>query len=284
MFVFLLEVLDDDGPGPYGSGSFFALEKKAGRACGPRRKPTPSSPPPPSQPPLSTSVPITLVPKTKKTKITSKKPLPPWPELAPVAPVPPSPLVSAPLCLSPLPLSWAESSHVSPERVVSRTPTPWPPLVPLALLNPLPSPVTLSQVEDVVATSDMVWELHSCYQPLTPLSAPSSPPMFGDMEWEVDPYPNSRESSEAHFVSWVPFHPAPTDGSPLRWKTWFGQALRNEVMEEALTEYVKTLAFTQNVLIWDKFVQNRLSALADAVQEWKDDVVTSWHQTPVSGT
>jgi hypothetical protein len=30
MFVFLLEVLDDDGPGPYGSGSFFSLEKKAG--------------------------------------------------------------------------------------------------------------------------------------------------------------------------------------------------------------------------------------------------------------
>jgi hypothetical protein len=30
MFVFLLEVLDEDGPGPYGSGSFFSLEKKSG--------------------------------------------------------------------------------------------------------------------------------------------------------------------------------------------------------------------------------------------------------------
>jgi hypothetical protein len=29
MFVFILEVLDDDGPGPYGSGSFFAIEKAA---------------------------------------------------------------------------------------------------------------------------------------------------------------------------------------------------------------------------------------------------------------
>jgi hypothetical protein len=137
---------------------------------------------------------------------------------------------------------------------------------PLAPLNPLPSPVTLSQVEDVVATSDLVQELHSRYQPSSPLSAPSSPPMFRDMEWEADPYPNSRESSGAHFVSWVPSHPAPTDGgSPLRWKTWFGQALRNEVTEEALTEYVKTLAFTQHAMNRDKFVQNRLSTLADAV-------------------
>jgi hypothetical protein len=108
--------------------------------------------------------------------------------------------------------------------------------------------------------------------------------MFGDMEWKADPYPYSRESSEAHFVSWVPSHPAPTSGSLLQWKTWFGEALRNEFTEEALTEYVKTLAFTQNAMIRDKFVQNRLSALADTVREWKDDVVTSWHKSPVPGT
>ena len=287
MFVFLLEVLDDDGPGPYGSGSFFALEKKAGRSRGSRRKPSPPGPPPPSQPPLSASAPVASVPVTKKKK---RAPVPEQSRAAPpprttVASAPPSPPVSAPSPLSPLPLSRAESSHVSPEFVVSRTPTPRPPPVPLAPLNPLPSPVTLSQVEDVVATSDMVRELHSRYQPSTPLSAPSSPPIFGDMEWEADPYPYSRESSEAHFISWVPSHPAPTDGgSPLRWKTWFGEALRNEVTEEALTEYVKTLAFTQNAMIRDKFVQNRLSALADAVREWKDDVVSSWHKPPIPGT
>jgi hypothetical protein len=144
--------------------------------------------------------------------------------------------------------------------------------------------VTLSQVEDVVATSDMVRELHSRYQPSTPLSAPSSPPMFGDMEWEADPYPNSRESSKGLFVSWVSSHPSPEGGSPLMWKTWFAGALRHEVTAEDLTEYIKTLAFTQNAMIRDKFVQNRLSALADVVREWKDDDDASWHKPPVPGT
>jgi hypothetical protein len=108
--------------------------------------------------------------------------------------------------------------------------------------------------------------------------------MFRDMKWEADPYPHSHESSESNFISWVPSHPAPTSGLPLEWRTWFGEALRNEVMAEALTEYVKTLSFTQHASIWDKFVQNRLSALADAVQGWKDVVVCLWHKSPVPGT
>jgi hypothetical protein len=271
MFVFILEVLDEDGPGPYGSGSFFSWQKKSGRSRGPQRKPSPPGPPPPSVPPLPASV-----SKTKKPASVLKK--------APVAPQPPSPPFSTPSPLTPLPPSRVESSHVSPEFVVSRTPTPWPPPAPLAPLNPLPSPVMLSQVEDLVATSDMVRELHSRHQAPSPLSTPSSPPLFGDMEWEADPYPHLCESSESNFISWVPSHPAPTSGSPLEWRTWFGKALRNEVTAEALTEYVKTLLFTQHASIRDKFVQNRLSALVDAIQGWKDDIVCLWHKSPVPGT
>jgi hypothetical protein len=33
MFVFVLEVLDGDGPGPYGLGSFFSIMKKSDRSC-----------------------------------------------------------------------------------------------------------------------------------------------------------------------------------------------------------------------------------------------------------
>jgi hypothetical protein len=100
--------------------------------------------------------------------------------------------------------------------------------------------------------------------------------MFGDMEWEVDPYPSSQESSEACFNSWVPYHPAPTSGLPLQWRTWFGEALRNEVLEEGLAEYVKAMSYTQLKINRDKFVQNRLSMLADAVLVFK--------MPPVPGT
>jgi hypothetical protein len=52
MFVFVLEVLDGDGPGPYGSGSFFSIAKKSEKSRGSRCK---SGPPVPSgfaRPPL----------------------------------------------------------------------------------------------------------------------------------------------------------------------------------------------------------------------------------------
>src|SRR6266850_2961790 len=54
MFVFVLEVLDEDGPGPSGPGSFFTLPKKRTQSV-PKGKaalaaPAPSAPPPP--PPL----------------------------------------------------------------------------------------------------------------------------------------------------------------------------------------------------------------------------------------
>ena len=75
------------------------------------------------------------------------------------------------------------SSGMSPEFVESRTPTPGLPPVPLAPLNPLPSPVTLLQVEDVVATSNMVQELHSCHHPPPLLSSFNLPP---SLEMAVD--------------------------------------------------------------------------------------------------
>jgi hypothetical protein len=52
MFVFVLEVLDGDGPGPYGLCSFFSITKKSNRSHGSQHKPGPPSPSPSSRPPF----------------------------------------------------------------------------------------------------------------------------------------------------------------------------------------------------------------------------------------
>jgi hypothetical protein len=249
MFVFILEVLNDDGPGPYGSGSFFSIEKKASRSHGPWCKPMP--PPglrPPSRPPLP---PLNCkIPKASKVKDRTLDALPPpaWAS---------SPLsLLSPLPTQPLPQG-AGSSYVSPEFMDSQTPMPGPPPVPLAPLNPLPSPVTLSQVEDVLATSDMVWEINSRHLPPAPLSAPSSPPSF-EMAVDVDADPSPTQSRATSYTSWVNTHLAPTSGSPLQWTTWLGDALWNEVPEEGLAEFIKMLSLARPAIGQEKFVQNRL--------------------------
>jgi hypothetical protein len=67
------------------------------------------------------------------------------------------------------------SSHMSPEFVELWTLTPGFPPVLLAPLNPLPSPVTLLQVEGTLTTSVMVWDLASCHHPSPSLSSSNSP-------------------------------------------------------------------------------------------------------------
>jgi hypothetical protein len=49
------------------------------------------------------------------------------------------------------------------------------PSVPLVPLNPLPSSVTLLQVEDILAMSEMMWDLQSYHCPLPLLSSSNSP-------------------------------------------------------------------------------------------------------------
>jgi hypothetical protein len=52
MFMFVLEVLDGDGPGPFGSGSFFSITKKSDRSCGSQHKSGPPGPSSSSHSPL----------------------------------------------------------------------------------------------------------------------------------------------------------------------------------------------------------------------------------------
>jgi hypothetical protein len=171
--------------------------------------------------------------------------------------------------LSTLPPSQgAGSSHVAPKLVESQTPMPGLPPVPLAPLNPLPSPVMLSQVEDMLVTSNMVWEIHSCHLPPAPLSAPSSPPSF-EMAIDDDADPSPTQSHATSYTLWVDTHPAPTSGSPLQWTTWLGNTLQNEVLEQGLAEFIKMLSLTRPVIGQEKFVQNRLQALANTVCNFK---------------
>jgi hypothetical protein len=160
MFVFILEVLGNDGP-----GSFFSIRKKAAQSCRSQHKPIPPGLPSSSQPPLPPSD-----PKIWKAAMVLKWNLA---ALQPPASAFPPPLLS-PLSALP-PFLGAGSSHVSPKFVESWTLTPGLPPEPLAPLNPLPSPVTLSQVEVVLATSEMVWDLVSCHHSSPLLTSFNSP-------------------------------------------------------------------------------------------------------------
>jgi hypothetical protein len=254
MFLFVLEVLNGDGPGPYGSGSFFSIAKKSKKTCGSRCKSDPPAP--------STYIHPPLPPLSKKEieagKVLDRDQAARWP-LA---------LATPPPSLSPLsaltPSAGPGSSYVSPEFVESWTPMPGLPLVPMAPLNPLPSPVTLPQVKDVVTMSDMVWELQSCYHPPTMLSSSDSP---SSLEMAINVKDSSVIRSRASsFDPWTETHPAPSIGdSRDAWMTWLDDALHNGVPEFGLAEFISTLSMTAtSPLTRSKFVQMRLKLIHEA--------------------
>jgi hypothetical protein len=73
----------------------------------------------------------------------------------------------------------------------------------------------LSQVEDVLATSNIVQEIHSHHLPPAPLSALSSPPSSA-MVIDDDTDPSPTQSCATSYTSWVDTHPVPTSGLPLQ--------------------------------------------------------------------
>ena len=132
------------------------------------------------------------------------------------------------------------------------------PPVSLAPLNPLPSPVTLLQVEDVVATSDMVRELHSRHHP---------PPSLSSSEMAVDGEDSSLNWSHASsFDPWTETHPAPPlDGTRYAWTTWLEDALNNGVPEDGLAKFIRMILMTaMSPLARAKFVWTKLKWLVAA--------------------
>ena len=251
MFVFVLEVLDGNGPGPYGSGSFFSIAKKSDKSRGSRHKSGPSGVSTSSRPPLP--------PVSKKEIEAGKAQEQDWAARQPPASATPPPLLSPLSALTPS--MGPGSSHLSPEFVESRTLMPGFPLVPLAPLNPLPSLVTLSQVEDIVATSDMVWELHSHHHPPPSLSSSDSTSSSKMAINAKNPLVN--RSCATSFNPWTETHPVPPIDRTLdAWRTWLDDALCNGVLKFGLAEFIRTLSMTAtSPLARSKFAWMKLKLL-----------------------
>jgi hypothetical protein len=136
--------------------------------------------------------------------------------------------------------------------------------VPMAPLNPLPSLVTLSQVEDVVATSDMVQDLQSHHHPPPSISSFDSP---SSSEMAIDVEDSSVIQSRASsFDPWTETHPAPFIGdSQDAWTTWLDDALQNGVPQFGLAKFIQMLSMTAtSPLVRLKFVRTRLKLLCEA--------------------
>jgi hypothetical protein len=96
------------------------------------------------------------------------------------------------------------------------------------------------------------------------------------MAVDVNADPSPTQSCATSYTLWVDTHPVPTSGLPLQWTTWLGDTLQNEVPEEGLAKFIKTLSLAKPVIGQEKFVQNRLQALANVVHAFK--------LSPVPGT
>jgi hypothetical protein len=258
--MFVLEVLDGDGPGPYGLGSFFSIAKKLEKSHSSRCESGPSGPSTYSHPPLP--------PVSKKEMEAGKADE--WDQATrqPLASATPPPLLSPLSALTPS--TGPGSSGMSPKFVESRTLMPGLPPVPLAPLNPLPSPVTLSQVEDVVTTSDMVQKLHSCHHPSPSLSS-SDLPSSSEMAIDVEDSSVNR-SCASSFDPWTKTHPAPSiSDSQDAWTTWLDDALCNGVPKFGLAKFIRTLSMTAtSPLTRSKFVRMKLKMLRHISHELSD--------------
>ena len=122
--------------------------------------------------------------------------------------------------------------------------TPTPPIFPPARLDSFPpDPVTLSQVEDLLATSEMIQALHRRTPP--PALSPSSTAM----ELDAGPIPSHPPASSAgsDFSSesfhqdlfreypWTLSHHPPASGS---WQVWLTQALEHGIPAPILVQVI----------------------------------------------
>ena len=204
MFVFLLEILTGrEGAGLSGPGPSFFTPEKSRRVRKRRKAATPSAPRPTPGPPL------------------------------PGTPAPAAPAPRAPPSLSSS--SRARSLSTVPESAIWREGSDN-----SHLYGSLdrPSPVTLSQVEDLVATSAMIQALHARTPP------PALSPTSSDMELDAGPiptHPPAHPTSSGYVPgpSWIASHPPPLTGD---WMNWINAALDNDETPATVAAVIKSQA------------------------------------------
>jgi len=114
--------------------------------------------------------------------------------------------------------------------------TPSPAMRPLALPRQSISPVTLSQVEDILATSGMVQALHARINPPPPASSPLSPSL--NMEVDLDKNPSTL-SHATSLNPWIDSHPPLGLRVPTpEWASWIQVALSHGVPVKGLYDFI----------------------------------------------
>jgi hypothetical protein len=139
-----------------------------------------------------------------------------------------------------------------------------PPIL-LAPLNPLPSPVTLLQVKDVLAISKMVQNLVFHHQ-LSPLLTSSDSPSSSAMAVDIEDIPLDSRSRVLSFDPWIESYPAlPISADDQTWMAWLAKALENEVPTDVLELFIKTLATMPKSPAMAKFVWMQIKRLRNLV-------------------
>src|SRR6267142_461737 len=136
--------------------------------------------------------------------------------------------------------------------------TPSPVVRALVPLEPSVSPVTLSQVEDILTTSGMVQALHTRFPP--PASSSTSPPL---VVMNMDESPSPSHSCATSYDLWTDSHPAPDPQDLAAWGLWIEAALTNGVPAEGLVSYIQMVGASLPGVGQEKWTCVRLKRIVD---------------------
>jgi len=115
--------------------------------------------------------------------------------------------------------------------------TPSPVMRPLALMEHPVSPVMLSQVKDILATSGMVQAIHARLNP-----PPASSPSVSSTNMKIDSEDESPSTAPSYATSlnlWQDSHPSlDLQAWSPEWTSWFQSALSDGIPVKGLQDFI----------------------------------------------